>query len=310
MELVPVVVVLMLMALTILFFSKESVDFVAVGIISATVAGITLAAYRGWDLQRVFVAVEFQPLIFIFGMSVIAYVAERERIFQVFAIVLIKATKGNERFLFYTICVVSTLAASFLADVTVAIIFVPIIVRTCQILKIRAGTYLMGMTITINLGSLITPFSSGENILIATYFDLSLGFFLQNFTLLFAILMLATLVLMDFFFLRKEPRGPLENKLLLLEILNPDLVIVNKRSFYKNTVAIMTIFSLMVFISASYLVVLVGAMILILINKLRFKDIFKKVEWDILFFLMCLMIIIGALTELGLMTLLGDGILE
>lgn len=309
-EVVLIFVVLALLMLSIVLFSKEKVDFVAFSIIAAVVSGLLLAHHAQLDLGGVFTVVEYEPLLFIFGMSVLAYIAEKERVFQALAVALIKATRGNERQLFYVICVVSTLSAAVIADVTVSIIFVPIIIRTCQILKIRAGTYLVGMTITINLGSLITPFSSGENILIASYFDLDLAFFLQNFSVLFALLLVSTLLLLDLLFLRKEERGPVENKQLLLEILNPALVISDKRRFLMNCLIIGTVFVTMMFVSQVYLVVLLGSMVLILANKIRFKEIFKNLEWDVLFFLVCLFVMIGALTAFGLFTFLGDLIVD
>lgn len=300
-----------MMGASIFFFSKESVDFVAVSILAAVLTGVLVSRYFGLGLAEIVGFVEFEPLMYIFGMSVVAFVAEKERIFQVLAVLLIKATRGNERQLFWVTCVVSTISAAFIADVTVSIIFVPIIIRTCKILKIKAGTYLMGMTVCINLGSLITPFSSGENILIVSHFDLDLAFFARNTWGLFAVMLVATLGLLDLLFLSKEERGPLENKLLLLEILNPSLVITNRRSFYKNSAILAATFVAILFVEAAFLVVLAGAMLFVLLNeKYRFKEVFKSIEWEILFFLACLFVMIGALTSLGLMEFLGEIVLK
>jgi Na+/H+ antiporter NhaD/arsenite permease-like protein len=106
----------------------------------------------------------------ILGMSIITKIAQDSNILEYIAVKLFKISKGNQRTFFYLICIITTLLAAVITDVVVVLIIAPVVIRLCRYLKIKAGTYLLGMTICINIGSIITPFSSGENIIISTDF--------------------------------------------------------------------------------------------------------------------------------------------
>ncbi|GAH95107.1 unnamed protein product, partial [marine sediment metagenome] len=45
----------------------------------------------------------------------------------------------------------------------------------CRALEIPAGSYMMGMTITINIGAILTPVSSLKNLIIGEEFGWGFG---------------------------------------------------------------------------------------------------------------------------------------
>ncbi|MEJ2248558.1 MAG: SLC13 family permease [Candidatus Lokiarchaeota archaeon] len=130
---------------------------------------------------------------------------------------IIHVTKGNNRVFFYIICIFTSFMVAFIEDLSLSLIMVPLIYRTCRVLKIPAGTYLMGMTITINIGAILTPISSLKNFIVSKQFGWGFGEYLGNMGILFIITLLITVISLDYFVLRKEEKPTERNKELLLK---------------------------------------------------------------------------------------------
>ncbi len=295
-------------------FSTEKLDYLTVAIFAAlfsagilvftesvpiTIGEISYDSYYA----AVVGMIEFKPIIFIFGMQIVIAVAERQKIFQYVAIQTIRLTKGNDRLLFYVICIITVFIAAVVADVTVAILFAPLIIRTCRILEIKSAPYLFGMTICINIGSLITPFSSSENIIIAGHYvqsnNVNTLWFAKNIMGFGLVLLIVTVILLDLILLRKNPRVDVMRKDLVREILVPSSVIDDKKKFVMNSIFLMIVFIAFFFTDQAFLVALIGSIIMILINKEKLADYFKSVEWEVMFFFLSLYIIIGCMIANG-----------
>jgi Na+/H+ antiporter NhaD/arsenite permease-like protein len=135
---------------------------------------------------------------------------------------------------------------AFIEDVTLSLILAPLIYRTCRILEIPAGTYMMGMTITINIGAILTPVSSLKNLIIGAEFGWGFGEYLANMGILFLIALVSTIFLMDRFILKKEEKPTEKNKEILLSILDPGIVIRNKKYFLMTIIIILATFAFMI----------------------------------------------------------------
>jgi len=236
-------------------------------------------------------------------MSIITKIAQDSNILEYLAVKLFQISKGDQRVFFYLLCLITTLLASVISDIVVVLMLAPIVIRLCRFLKIRAGTYLLGMTICINIGSIITPFSSGENIIISTAFNLNTLFFIQYFWIFSFGLLFLTIFLIDRFILSKEPKIDLQQKTFVLDLIDADVMIKNKKMFYINSIAIIITIVLFVILPLLYLTAAISAMILVLINrkytKKQMKELLRDIEWEIIFFFIALYVVIGCLLEAG-----------
>jgi Na+/H+ antiporter NhaD/arsenite permease-like protein len=236
-------------------------------------------------------------------MSIITKIAEDSNILEFLAVKLFKISGGDQRIFFYLICIITTLLAAIITDVVVVLIIAPVVIRLCHFLKIRAGTYLLGMTICINIGSIITPFSSGENIIISQHFDLNTVYFIQNFWIFSFLLLGLTIFLLDYFILKKEPIIEEMQKKIVLDLVDDDVMIKNKKMFYINSTGILITIVLFAVLPYLYLTALIAAMALVLINKGYTKkttsEILRDVEWEIIFFFIALYVVVGSLLEAG-----------
>lgn len=161
----------------------------------------------------------------------------------------------------------------------------------------------MGLTICINIGSIITPFSSGENIIISSAFDLNSFYFIQNFWIFAFFLLFLTVALLDYKVLNLEEKvGQLE-KTLMIDLIDTDVLVKNKKMFYLNSIGIIITILLFTILPDLYLVAMIAAMVLVLLNKgftkKRMSDLLKDVEWEVIFFFISLYIVIGCLLEAG-----------
>lgn len=237
-------------------------------------------------------------------MQIITQIARESNIIEYFAIRMFKLSKGNPHLFLYIICLTGAFLAAIISDVIVAIILVPIIIRICSFLKIKAGTYLLALTIVINIGSLFTPFSSGENIIISHHFQLDTKYFITYYWGFSFIVLFLTIFLIDYFILRKEPKIEVARKELLLEILDSSIVITNKKLFIFNTLVFLGTIISFIFISQMYIVALISSMILVLFNnrhgELPLKKVLKKINWEIIFFFIAMFIVIGCMREIGI----------
>ncbi|MBY9012306.1 MAG: hypothetical protein KGD70_08020 [Candidatus Lokiarchaeota archaeon] len=292
-----------LFIIIIISYSIKGVDFVAISLfcmfVGATVTGIQLKI----GIEDFILDVEWEAILIILSMSIITKIAQDSNVLEYVAVKLFKISRGDRRIFLYLLCTITTLLAAVISDVVVVLILAPVVVRLCHFLKIRAGTYLLGMTICINIGSIITPFSSGENIIISTYFALDTLYFIQYYWIFSFLLLFLTIFLIDRFILSKEPNIEEQIKQFVLELVDADVMIKNKKMFYFNSFAIIVTIVFFVILPILYLTAIIAALILVLANRSYTKkpmgQLLKDIEWEIIFFFISLYVIVGSLLRAG-----------
>ncbi|MGB5911877.1 MAG: SLC13 family permease [Promethearchaeia archaeon] len=303
MNLILLIIIFCIFGIILISYASKSLDFVAISLLGCFIAATITGLTEEIDFKIFIEYIEFEAIIVILCMSIITKLAQDSNILEFLAVKLFKFSKGNRRIFFYLICLITTLLAAIISDVVVVLILAPVVIRLCRFLKIRAGTYLLGMTICINIGSIITPFSSGENIIISVAFGLDTLYFIVYYWGFSFLLLFITIYLMDKFFLSKEPEIEENQKRFVLELVDSDVMISNKKLFYINSIGIIVTIILFAFLPLLYLTAALSAFILILINKKYTKkktsDLLKDVEWEIIFFFISLYVVIGCLTAAG-----------
>ncbi|MHA1986499.1 MAG: SLC13 family permease [Promethearchaeota archaeon] len=304
MEPVLLIIIFILFVVIILSYSKSNVDFVAISLLCCFIAATTTGIVTGIGFDSFIRFIEWEAIIIILSMSIITKIAQDSNILEYLAVKLFKLSKGNQRIFFWFLCIITTLLAAIISDVVVVLILAPIVIRLCHFLKIRAGTYLLGMTICINIGSILTPFSSGENIIISTAFTaLDTLYFIQFYWLFSFILLFGTIFLLDKFILSKEPKIEEMQKNYVIELIDTDILVKNKKMFYFNGIAIIITIILFGILPLLYLTAVISALILVLANRSYTKkpmsELLKDIEWEILFFFISLYVVVGCLIKAG-----------
>jgi len=304
MDLVLLIIIFFLFFLIILSYTKSNLDFVAISLLCCFIAATTTGLIKGIGFDSFIGFIEWEAIIIILSMSIITKIAQDSNILEFVAVKLFKLSKGEQRIFFWLLCIITTLLAAVISDVVVVLILAPIVIRLCHFLKIRAGTYLLGMTICINIGSILTPFSSGENIIISTAFtELDILYFIQFYWIISFILLFFTIFLLDKFVLSKEPKIEELQKKFVIDLIDTDIMVKNKKMFHFNGIAIIITIILFGILPLLYLTAIISALILVLVNrnytKKSMSELLKDIEWEILFFFISLYVVVGCLIEAG-----------
>ncbi|MBY8992262.1 MAG: hypothetical protein KGD58_16070 [Candidatus Lokiarchaeota archaeon] len=306
-----IVLILILFAILMAFFSQNKIDYFPIALIIGAIA-IVFMRINGLKPEEILGFINFNTLIFIFAIQIIIYFATENHVLEYLAIKVIHITKGNNRLFFYMICVFTGIIVAFIEDLTLSLILVPLIFRTCRILKIPAGTYMMGMTITINIGAILTPISSLKNLIIGEEFGWGFIQYLSNMGILFIITLGTTIFLMDKFILKNEEKPTEENKNILLSVLDPRILIEDKKYFVMTVIIILATFGLMIILNAPGLIAIIAAAILLLIHskKSNFSDVKNEITWKILIIFAILFILSNSLTTFGFSELISTGLAD
>ncbi len=306
-----IVLILVLFTILMIFFSQNKIDYFPVALIIGAIAVVLIPIF-GIEQEKIPGFINFSTLIFIFAMQIIIHFASSNGVLDYIAIKLIHMTKGNNRLFFYMICLFTGILVAFIEDLTLSLIIVPLIYRTCRVLKIRAGTYMMGMTITINIGAILTPVSSLKNLIIGAEFGWGFAEYLANMGILYLITLISTIFLMDRFILKKEETPTEENKKILLSTLDPAIVIRDRTYFFMTVVIVLATFIFMILGFSPALVAIVSAAILLLIHskKTNFSEIKKDIEWKLLITFAVLFILTNSLSGFGFSELISTGLVN
>ena len=330
MSLLLQIIVLSCFVVVILALFRDKADFLYYSMVAMLVsAAATFLLSPGVSTEEVFLAVDWEVIFFLISLFTIVAILEEQCIFQEVARRITTKFSTNTRKFFWVICLISTVSAAFIEDISVAVIFIPMIISTSRKMKINPAPILLGMTICINLASTLTPFGSAQNILIANHFNLSSTWFFTNLGIYFIIGTLSTLFLLDRFILKRhlgdiwiphceENEEPIKNEhfeeheLVIIE--NP----IDKKIFYRNLVGLAIFFVLLIFIQNILFVGLLGMLLFVFINPRlntagkRKPDIsfyLTKVDFKLIFFFISLFVLVFSFEKAGIIALLETFVL-
>ncbi len=315
-------------SIVIIALFREKTDFLTYSVLAMLAAATVTYLFSPTlvPIEGFFLAIDWQVVFFLISMFTIVEVLKDKRIFNEIALRITKKFSTNTRQFFWVICLISTISAAFIEDISVAIIFLPMIISTGKKIRINPTPILLGMTICINLASTLTPFGSAENILIANKFNLSTDWFFISLGIYFVIGVLLTLLLLDQFYLKKhfkdiwvphcvEYEEPVEKE----HIEEHELIImeehINPKLFYKNLITLLIFFVLLILIPNILFVGLFGMLLFVFINPRRQEsgkkkpDIsyyFKEVDYKLIFFFICLFVLVYCFEVVGIISIIED----
>ena len=318
--------------LVIIALFREKTDFLTYSIVAMFAAVVTtvLILPEAITVENLILSIEWEVIFFLIALFVIVEILEDKLIFQELALRITNKFHTNTRKFFWIMCLTSTISAAFIEDVSVAIIFIPIIIRTCQKMHINPTPFLLGTTICINLASTLTPFGSAQNVLIASKFELTSTWFLLNLGIYFIVSTFITLLLLDHFVLKKslekiwlphctineEPLEPYHIETHELQIMEEP---ISKKIFNKNMIALF-IFILVLFIIPNILFAAVfGALLFVLINPRTDREGHKRpdisyylsrIDYKLVFFFICLFILVFCMEINGTILIMENLVLN
>lgn len=258
----------------------------------AFTGAVILVVSGGIRYEKALTSIDNNTLVLLLSMMIINANFAVSGFFNLVSAKIIRIADTPKKLLFFII-LISGLLSSILMNDTVVLMFTPIVLQIIILIKRNPTPYLIGLGLSANIGSAMTPIGNPQNILIAGHSGISFLGFIKP---LFIISIIS--LLLTYFFLILVYRKEFDNaKFKLMEAIE---FRIYKPLLIKSTISltIMMILFLMEFdISLS---ALIGASILLITRRIKPERVFKEVDWSLLVFFASLFVITGVAIETGL----------
>ncbi|WP_417899455.1 ArsB/NhaD family transporter [Bacillus haimaensis] len=256
--------------------------------------------------------IDWNTIALLFSMMVIVTITSQTGIFEYIAIVLAKSVNGRGIPLLIAVSVLTAFGSAFLANVTIVLLLVPIILTLTSMLGLPAIPYLVAVILSANIGGTATLIGDPPNIMIGQAVEhLTFNAFLLHLAPIVFIIFLTTMGGLILLYRKKlKVSAELQQNLQSLKAeVNWNFTLVKSLSVLVITIAG---FMLHTFLHLDLTTVaMAGALLLLFLTHDVYKpdEIFKEVEWGTLFFFMGLFLLVGGLEEVGIIDELARGII-
>ena len=306
---------LIIFTATYILISSEKLHRPISALLGASVLSILLIVsewqYEGHTVEfhTVVSRVEWNTIIFITAMMIITIISSYSGLFQYISILIVRFTKGNPKTLLISLSLL-TFVISFVFDViTTMLIIAPLTVEIYRIFEFDFRPMLIIEAITANFASIPSLVGSIPNIVLAEKSGASFIDFVLIMGPLSIVLFLTALPVF-YLFARPSFKAPSEYLVKEIFLLDPSILVEDKRTLYVVIIGLITlvigfIFGSVINLKAAEIALLIAASLL-LFSGMHPKEVFKDVEWISIYFIMGLFILVGSIEILGLLEILGE----
>jgi len=252
--------------------------------------------------------VDWNVVLLVMGMMIVIAVVERTGVFQWLAFMAYRVSGGRTWLLLPILMLVTGIASAFLDNVTTMLLMTPITVQIALALGIDPLALLVPEVMASNVVGVSTLVGTPTNILIGSYGDISFGAFLRNLTPGVALAFIGLTIYSEFAY-RRELRAVSTASPLLLEKLAQQARITEPEHLKKAGVVGLGMLILFIFGERLHLppsvTALLGATALLLWIRLDIEEMIEAVDWTTLVFFIALFVVIGAVQEVGLISMIA-----
>lgn len=280
-----------------------------VGAVVMAVVGVIFGFYTP---QAVATVIDIDTIWLLSGMMIIVGLLKRTGFFQFIAIKTAKWARGNMAALFVALALASAVLSMFLDNLTTMLTFVPVTLSIAEIMGVSAVPFLLGEAIAADLGGVFTLIGDPPNVLIGSAAGFSFNDFLTHTAPVALLALAATLVFLLLQWhksFRKEP-----SHLQTLTQLDERKFLSDANSMYK----LLGLFSLVILLFFIHpiiylspgLATMCGAALAFLVLRPKVEAVLESLDWELLFFLLALFVVVGGLNRSGALPFLAHRLSE
>ena len=254
--------------------------------------------------------IDFNVIFLLVSMMIIVNITTRSGVFSYLANELLKMTKGHPVLILIALGIFTAVVSAFLDNVTTVILIMPITFAIARKLEIDPIPYLLTEVFASNIGGTATLIGDPPNIIIGSAAGFSFMDFVNNLTLVVAVILIAVLAVMVLFF-RKKLATTAEKMKEAANIDNTHTITDDPlidRSMIVLALVILGFVTHDITHIETCVAAMLGASFLLLFEKPT--DILRDVEWNTIFFFIGLFIIIGGVEASGGIKLMAEWILR
>ena len=306
-----------LLIIAYIFIATEKIPKVTIALLGAAITIILglvsqTRVLDGGTLNPIYFVqyVDFNVIFLLVAMMIIVNITTKSGIFSYLANELLKLTKGHPVFILMALGIFTAVVSAFLDNVTTVILVMPITFAIAEKLDIDPIPYLLTEVFASNIGGTATLIGDPPNIIIGSAAGFSFMDFVNNLTIVVAIILFAVVFTMAFFFRKKLKTTPEKMK----EAANIDnsKTITDKTHMIRSLIVLGLVILGFVTHDKTHIetcvAAMLGASVLLLFEKPT--EILRDVEWNTIFFFVGLFIIIGGVEASGGIRLLAEWILK
>jgi len=306
------VVILVIIALEKLHNTMAALLGVAVVLGTTFVGGAVNPDLFIFDFERALEYVNFDVIFLVMGMMIVIGVIEETGIFQWLAYQSYRLSGGRAWLLVTILMLITSVASALLDNVTTMLLMTPMTIQIAIALGVNPLSLLIPEVLASNIGGISTLIGTPTNILIGSYAGLTFTDFLTKLTpgVLLAQAALTMYVLVRY---RKQflvEGGGLSEK--LLDRLRESGRITQPTKLLRSGI-IFGVMLLFFIVGESIhlvpaVVAIIGAVAMLLWVAPDIESMLKVVDWTTLMFFISLFIVVGAIQEVGLISIIADTI--
>ena len=299
---------LLIYLLTILLSASDAVPLSVAALIGALLTGWFGLQYGVFTYDEALNFIDMRLIALIVGTLIVVEVAEKSGLFRFGALSAVKLSGGNPGRLFVAICVVSALVSMFLSDPTAMLLIAAATVTVTKFLNYDPVPYFISGAIMVNLGGTSTLIGSTSNMIIGVKAGVTFTDFVAYLALCEIALWGLTILTLYLLF-----RGRLGKKRELPSY-SPWESIENKKVFLRSTfilVLLVLLFLVLGNLGVGPEAVALGCAILALVlSGFDPADIFKRLDWETVFFIAGFLFIVGGLEKTGILSDISTQLLQ
>ena len=304
MEVIAIVVFVVVIGLII----SEKVNSAAAALAGAMALVVTgvMSAHKALSY------IDFNTIGLLVGMMVLVAIIRQSGLFEYVAIKAAKMVHGDPWKIMIAFILLTAVLSGILDNVTTVLLVGPMTIAIAKMLEINPVPFLMTQILASNVGGTATLIGDPPNIMIGSAANLSFVDFLKNTGVAVVLVIVFMIVMMRFVYKKKiEVEGLDTSKIMNLD---PDKSITDKPLLIKGIVVIVLV--IIGFIlhdqigMETSVIALTAAAVMLLIGGVNVDNAIQDVEWTTIAFFMALFVVVGGLTETGVIKQVAAVIIE
>jgi Na+/H+ antiporter NhaD/arsenite permease-like protein len=265
-----------------------------------------------FDFERALSYVDFDVIFLVLGMMIVIAVIEETGIFQWMAYQAYRLSRGKIWLLVTILIVITAVASALLDNVTTMLLMAPITIQIALTLGLNPLSLLVPEVLASNVGGISTLIGTPTNILIGSYAGLGFNDFLLNLTpgVVAALVALVIFVVLRYRESYAAAGGQLSEA--MRERLRESGRITQPAKLRKAGIVFGLMLLLFIVGDTIHLVpavtAILGSVAMLLWVSPDIEEMLNVVDWTTLMFFIALFITVGALQEVGLISIIATGI--
>lgn len=304
MEVIAIVVFVVVIGLII----SEKVNSAAAALAGAMALVVTgvMSAHKALSY------IDFNTIGLLVGMMVLVAIIRQSGLFEYVAIKAAKMVHGDPWKIMIAFILLTAVLSGILDNVTTVLLVGPMTIAIAKMLEINPVPFLMTQILASNIGGTATLIGDPPNIMIGSAANLSFVDFLKNTGVAVVLVIVFMIVMMRFVYKKEiEVEGLDTSKIMNLD---PDKSITDKPLLIKGVVVIVLVILGFIFHDQigmeTSVIALTAAAVMLLIGGVNVDNAIQDVEWTTIAFFMALFVVVGGLTETGVIKQVAAVIIE